>query len=50
LKTKYHADGYPSVIFIKENGEALAWRWGYQEGGVENWTRIVDDTLARQKK
>jgi thioredoxin-related protein len=49
LEGKYDVHGYPDVVFIKESGEALKWTWGYNEGGVLPWIKVVDDTLAHFK-
>lgn len=44
LARKYQIQGFPSIIFADATGKELG-RYGYDEGGPENWTKTAAQFL-----
>ncbi len=46
LAEKYRVDGFPTILFLSDDGTVLA-KTGYQEGGPAAWIAQVEGELKR---
>jgi protein disulfide-isomerase len=50
LQAKWGAEGYPTLFLLSEKGEKYDWKYGYNDGGIDNWLAYLDASKKRLVK